>query len=147
MSEISKNATEKKVPPYVETKEPVFSGKWIKLTNYHYRDEKNKLRTWETLERTTHNVYREVDGKTTTIFLLYKVLFFFFAAVEILAILKNYQGSNLNYLIAIREYRPPAEAYMIELPAGLVDEKEPISVAALRELKEETGFSVFIISY
>lgn len=81
------------------------------------------------------------------LFFFYIRFYFFFAAVEILAILKNYQGSNLNYLIAIREYRPPAEAYMIELPAGLVDEKEPISVAALRELKEETGFSVFIISY
>ena len=31
---------------------------------------------------------------------------------------------------------------MIELPAGLVDASEPVTKAAIRELKEETGYSV-----
>jgi 8-oxo-dGTP pyrophosphatase MutT (NUDIX family) len=31
---------------------------------------------------------------------------------------------------------------MIELPAGLVDSKESIVQASLRELREETGYTV-----
>lgn len=39
-----------------------------------------------------------------------------------------------------RQYRPPVNAVCIEIPAGLVDEGETPEQAALRELKEETGY-------
>ncbi len=43
-------------------------------------------------------------------------------------------------IVLIRQYRKPAEAPIIEIPAGLVKKGESSSRAALRELEEETGF-------
>ena len=40
----------------------------------------------------------------------------------------------------MRQFRPPLDATCIEVPAGLVDAGESASAAALRELKEETGY-------
>lgn len=40
----------------------------------------------------------------------------------------------------IRQFRPPINAICIEIPAGLVDEGETPEQAAIRELKEETGY-------
>ena len=59
-------------------------------------------------------------------------------AVAILAVLKD--SSNDPKTIIVRQYRPPLDAYTIELPAGLIDEGETYAKAALRELKEETGY-------
>ena len=44
-------------------------------------------------------------------------------------------------LVMIRQYRYPLDAYIYELPAGLVDPGETPQQAAVREMKEETGFS------
>jgi len=40
----------------------------------------------------------------------------------------------------IRQYRKPAEQVMFELPAGKLEKDEDPTEAALRELKEETGY-------
>jgi len=90
------------------------------LKNVKYLDEDLKERYWETLERTTHGEDREVD------------------AVEIVPILKR-KGKPTE-LVVVKQFRPPTGKYIIELPAGLVDSKEPILEAALRELREETGY-------
>lgn len=42
-------------------------------------------------------------------------------------------------IIMIRQYRYPLDDYLYELPAGLIDEGETPSQAAIREMKEETG--------
>ena len=44
-------------------------------------------------------------------------------------------------LVMIRQYRYPLDAWIYELPAGLIDEGESPSQAAVREMKEETGLS------
>jgi ADP-ribose pyrophosphatase len=41
----------------------------------------------------------------------------------------------------ILQYRPPVNAICVEFPAGLIDENETVEEAALRELKEETGYT------
>lgn len=42
-------------------------------------------------------------------------------------------------LALIRQYRYPLDAFLYELPAGLVDGDETPGMAAAREMKEETG--------
>lgn len=44
-----------------------------------------------------------------------------------------------NRLVMIRQYRYPLDAWLYELPAGLIDGNETASQAAVREMKEETG--------
>ena len=45
-------------------------------------------------------------------------------------------------LIVIKSFRVPVGDYVYELPAGLVDEGEPIEATVRRELREETGFEL-----
>lgn len=42
-------------------------------------------------------------------------------------------------LVLLRQYRYPLDDYMYELPAGLIDGDESPALAAIREMKEETG--------
>jgi len=42
--------------------------------------------------------------------------------------------------VVIEQYRPPIDKFIIELPAGLVDDGETPEEAAIRELEEETGY-------
>jgi ADP-ribose pyrophosphatase len=44
-------------------------------------------------------------------------------------------------LIMVSQYRYPFEKFLIEFPAGKLDINEDPKVCALRELKEETGYS------
>ncbi|RWA05323.1 hypothetical protein EKO27_g9771, partial [Xylaria grammica] len=84
-----------------------------------YNDYKNQTRTWESAERTTRAKGSGVDG------------------VGILAILEKPTGPEI---LLQKQFRPPLNQVTIELPAGLVDEGESVQEAAVRELKEETGF-------
>lgn len=47
---------------------------------------------------------------------------------------------NPEKLVMIRQYRYPVGDYICELPAGLIDAGESPEEAAIREMKEETGF-------
>ena len=42
--------------------------------------------------------------------------------------------------LIVQQFRPPVGRVTIELPAGLIDKDETPEQAALRELKEETGY-------
>lgn len=48
---------------------------------------------------------------------------------------------NDNRLIFIWNYRHPIQGWELELPAGLVEDGEDPEFGAMRELKEETGYS------
>lgn len=43
-------------------------------------------------------------------------------------------------VILQKQYRPPIDKITIEVPAGLIDAGETAEEAAVRELKEETGY-------
>lgn len=55
-----------------------------------------------------------------------------------------------NEVVLIRQFRPPVNTHVIELPAGLCDPGETMEGAARRELIEETGYKAgamrFLIS-
>ena len=98
-------------PKIVKTTE-MAAGRFLRLDLIEYNDSKGVARKWEAAQRQKAQ-----------------------AAVYILAVLKP-----SNRLIVLRQYRVPIDAYCIECPAGLIDDGEEPSVAAARELMEETGY-------
>jgi 8-oxo-dGTP pyrophosphatase MutT (NUDIX family) len=50
-------------------------------------------------------------------------------------------------VILIKQFRPPVNGYVIELPAGLCDIGETLEDAAGRELIEETGYAAGRLSF
>lgn len=48
---------------------------------------------------------------------------------------------NPEKIVMLRQYRYPLDTWLYELPAGLIDEGETASEAAVREMKEETGLT------
>ncbi|KKY35773.1 putative adp-ribose pyrophosphatase [Diaporthe ampelina] len=94
-------------------------AKWTKLVKIQYKDPRGRTREWESAERSTRPKGSDIDG------------------VGIVAILEKDTGPEI---VLQKQYRPPADQIMIEVPAGLVDEGETAEQAAVRELKEETGY-------
>ncbi|KAI2611806.1 MutT/nudix family protein [Hypoxylon sp. NC1633] len=92
---------------------------WTKLVKLTYTDPKNQTRTWESAERTTRPKNSDIDG------------------VGIVAIFEKPTGPEI---LLQKQYRAPVDKVVIEVPAGLIDEGETAEQAAIRELKEETGY-------
>ena len=74
---------------------------------------------WESAERRTRPRGGDIDG------------------VGILAVVQRASGPEI---ILQKQYRPPVDKVCVEVPAGLVDEGETAEEAAVRELREETGY-------
>ncbi len=94
-------------------KEIIGAGKWLCLSELHYLGHDGVERTWETVARQNSR-----------------------GAVGILAAMKD-----SGEIVLIRQYRPPVDCFVIEFPAGLIDDGETPESAAIRELREETGFT------
>jgi len=60
--------------------------------------------------------------------------------VAIVALLRTRAAPEAVELLLVQQFRPPLDAVTVELPAGLIDPGESAETAALRELKEETGY-------
>ncbi|KAH7392691.1 ADP-ribose pyrophosphatase [Pyrenochaeta sp. MPI-SDFR-AT-0127] len=98
---------------------PGNEAKWIEFQKISWQDQTGKNRVWEAASRKTR-------GKSGV------------DAVAINTIIRH--PSRPTSTIIILQYRPPVDAVCVELPAGLVDEKESPSDASVRELHEETGY-------
>ncbi|KAK4684748.1 hypothetical protein P7C73_g5419, partial [Tremellales sp. Uapishka_1] len=94
-------------------------AKWLKLERIDWKDQEGKERVWEVANRSTRSK-AGVD------------------AVHILALL--HRPSKPVSTIIIEQYRPPIGKFVVELPAGLIDEGEDAATTAIRELHEETGY-------
>ncbi|PNY27085.1 NUDIX domain-containing protein [Tolypocladium capitatum] len=98
---------------------PDDEARWVKLTRITYRDPRGTARTWESAERRTRPRDADIDG------------------VGIVAILDKPGGKEI---VLQKQYRPPVDRVTIEVPAGLIDAGETPEQAAVRELREETGY-------
>ena len=90
----------------------LYSGSWSEMVEFSYEDDGKQVRKWEGL----HRKHRS-------------------SAVIIIAQLKP----SGRYIL-IRQFRPPTDSYILEFPAGLVDNDENHETTATRELLEETGY-------
>ncbi len=100
-------------------RETVAKGRFLKYVNIFWRDKYGEEKIWESLERLSDSA----------------------EAVMIIPWIVESQE-----LVIIKQYRPPAKGYVYEFPAGLIDKGESPEVAAIRELKEETGYSGEVVS-
>ncbi|CAO1614014.1 unnamed protein product [Parajaminaea phylloscopi] len=105
--------------------------KWTALRSIQWRDPSGKERRWETMERPTRK--GQVD------------------AVAVLTLITRPSSRDNPEVLLVSQFRPPVKVsadaakddttgLVLELPAGLVDAGESPREAAMRELKEETGY-------
>ncbi|KAF2465738.1 uncharacterized protein BDR25DRAFT_269823 [Lindgomyces ingoldianus] len=98
-------------------------AKWATLVKTTYTDPEGVERTWESSERLTRPAGSDIDG------------------VGVVAILQDPSKPESEPRILLqKQWRPPVDATVIEVPAGLIDPKETPQQCAVRELREETGY-------
>ena len=98
--------------------ETLWSSKWLSIKQAVYKDKNEIERTWEFVERNN-------NAKVVTIIC----------------------ESESGKFLLIKQARIAINAFEISFPAGLIDPGEDIQQAALRELKEETGYSAEVVQY
>ncbi len=99
------------IPKIIAVKQ-VSQGKFLTFNKIHWRDAHEVDREWESADRR--------EG---------------FAAVMIIA-----RQVPSGRIVLIKQFRPPARSWVVEFPAGILEEDENPLEGALRELREETGF-------
>ncbi len=99
--------------PKVLTVRTLHRGKHLSLEFLEYQDRRGNVYPWERVSRAAHR-----------------------GSVSIIARLMPSE----RYVL-VRQFRPPLDCEIYEFPAGLIDDGESAEQTALRELKEETGYS------
>lgn len=94
----------------------LYEGKWLKLMSKPVQGRDNEIAPWEYVVRQRKT--QEIDG------------------VDVI-------GSFKDKFICVAVYRYPLSKYVLEFPAGLLENLEP-EEAALKELKEEAGYTARI---
>ncbi|PAV57854.1 hypothetical protein WR25_23811 isoform K [Diploscapter pachys] len=107
-------------PYQLSDEKVVYTGRWLSTKQVKFRTQSGNEGVWQFSNRTTRPEKSVVDG------------------VDVLAVLKK---SGKRYFILVRQWRIPMNGWCLEFPAGLIDENETVEEAALRELREETGYS------
>ena len=97
----------------VKKRETLHSGQWLSLEDIRYTNSDGIERSWESVSR-------------------------LHAGGAVLIVAETIPSEKL---ILVRQFRPPADGFVIEFPAGLVDDGEKPSETAVRELQEETGYT------
>jgi 8-oxo-dGTP pyrophosphatase MutT (NUDIX family) len=106
----------------------VAATNWLELSTLTYTLDgaEDNPRTWDIAERTTRSADASADA--------------------VLVIATMSVTDDVPRILLVKQFRPPMNAVCVELPAGLIDAGESPGEAALRELKEETGFTGSVTS-
>jgi len=97
----------------------IAATRWLRLCEVDFMDRHGATKTWSFAQR---------PGETR--------------AVAIIAETDEAEPR----IVLVKEFRPPVGRAVLAFPAGLVDEGESVETAALRELREETGWSGELLS-
>ena len=103
--------------PFIIKKDIIGAGKYIRIEKIFFQDERRRERVWEGCAR---------QNSHGAVIIVPKIV------------------PDNEYILG-RQFRPPAGRYIIEFPAGLIDEGETAAVSAPRELYEETGYEGKIV--
>lgn len=104
--------------------EDVGKTRWLALKTVHYTNFKGETKQWDMAARTTKD--ESSNNKPD--------------AAIIIPILISTKSKTLDTVL-VKQYRPPVQQYTLEFPAGLIDPGETPEQAAIREFKEETGYT------
>lgn len=81
--------------------------------------ETNKFQVWQSVHRNTKPQGAPADG---------------------VSIIARVRRDGKLFIVLVKQFRIPTGKLCLELPAGLIDKGENAQQAAIRELKEETGY-------
>lgn len=98
----------------------VHEGKWLRLSEIKYLDPHGRERSWESVTKLTKP--KESDTDCVASIAIYRRLL------------------HYDVIVMVRQFRPPLNAYTVEFPSGLLESGEACKQAAIRKLKEETGW-------
>ena len=114
----------KKSPLKVDKVRPVETLKYLNSFVIDYTTKSGKQRQWELVSRQSKDrLEKEIFHSET-----------FTDGAMIFA-----TDSKKEKVVILREYRVSAGQYVYMFPAGLIEEKESVETASIREFKEETG--------
>ena len=106
--------------------------KYLKLYSADYLNKKGALRNWTIASR------KNIDDLNNK--------FFDNGEDKPDAVVIIAKHTDENKLVLIKQFRIPINDYVIELPAGLIDDGETFEETVKRELKEETGLDLLKIN-
>lgn len=114
----------------IEKLTSVFKSKYLSTYKLDFMDKTGKAGEWYAVSRRNEKKYKEnlnLDKKMLD------------------AVLIVSYHVDLKKLIMIKQFRVPLNAYLYEIPAGLIDDCETPEESCKRELKEETGLDLIKI--
>eukprot|EP00392_Amoebophrya_sp_AT5.2_P019179 g19921.t1 len=112
--------------------------RWLRLEALQYTDQTGRERKWGRAVRTTKQSETGVDA--VAIFATLRNLKLNATSTSQHNSAEHAESESDEKTLLVKQFRPAINAYTLELPAGLVDRGETPEQAALRELKEETGY-------
>uniref|UniRef100_A0A8R1HJN9 Nudix hydrolase domain-containing protein n=2 Tax=Caenorhabditis japonica TaxID=281687 RepID=A0A8R1HJN9_CAEJA len=107
-------------PYQLYNQEVVWNGKWIQTRQVGFRAQNGQEGVWQSVHRNTKPHGAAADG---------------------VSIIARVRKAGKVLIILVKQFRIPTGKVCLELPAGLIDHGETSQQAAIRELKEETGYT------